>query len=38
MHDGSVLDDLELELLEKCESNVIKKRKYKGGWVLCDNG
>ena len=38
MHDGSVLDDLEFELLERCEGNLIKKRKYRGGWVLCDNG
>ena len=25
-------------MLERCENDEIKKRKYRGAWVLCDNG
>ena len=38
MHDGDILNDLESELLERCKSGEIKKRKYRGSWVLYDNG
>ena len=38
LHEGNVMDDLEFELLERSENNQIKRRKYKGAWVLCDNG
>ena len=38
LNDGTELADIEFELFEKCEDGRIKKRKYKGCWVLTDNG
>ena len=38
LKDGSVLDDLEFELYEYDEEGNVVKRKYRGAWLLVDNG
>ena len=37
LRDGKLYDDIEFQLLEKTSSGIIT-RKYKGGWVIVDNG
>jgi len=38
LKDGSVLDDLEFELYEYDEEGNVVKRKYRGAWLLVDDG
>ena len=38
IHDGSILEDVEFELLERNEEGDIVTIKYKGAWLIVDNG
>ncbi len=35
---GEILGELEFELFERVDNGRVRKRKYKGAWVLTDNG
>ena len=37
LRDGTLYNNIEFELLERCNSGV-RARKYKGGWIIVDNG
>ena len=38
LHEGKILDDLEFDLYEYNDSGDIVMQRYRGGWLLVDNG
>jgi hypothetical protein len=38
IHDGTILEDVEFELLERGANNEVLTGKYRGAWLMVDNG
>jgi hypothetical protein len=38
IHDGTILEDVEFELLERGANNEVLTVKYRGAWLMVDNG